>query len=490
MALSVSIVWECRTTGSDTNGGGFHAGASGTDYSQQDAAQLAVTDADAAGTTNLHSATGGFTSAMVGNIVQISGGTLTAGFYEITAFVDTNNVTLDRSPGTGSGSTAKVGGCLATVQKLLGAMVGGNKGWVRSGDYTVSANITFAPGNVTTSGTVSYTDVFGYYQTRGDIVPGTNAANRPRLLSITNGLTSFLTLNSNGTRFANFQFDWTSPATTGWSKGIIGNGINVLVQNCRFTRGGMQAIQASTADWAVTYCEVTGMGGPNTGAAFAIELNGNSGIVYQCAVHDNTGLGGLRLTSSCHAVANVIGNNSGSNCDGINTVGVMAHVISNTIYGNGRDGIRKASAGRFGVEIVRNNIIAGNGGYGMNWNGSGALPAMWTTDGNFYYGNTSGARNNVDDTGSAVAVDASGPYTNTKDVTGSGDPFVNGAGSDFSLNATAGAGAAARSAGHPQTWPGLTFSLGNGKPDFGPWQAGGGTTGQTNPGIRKGGGIR
>lgn len=34
MALSSATVFEVRTTGADTNGGGFVAGAAGTDYSQ------------------------------------------------------------------------------------------------------------------------------------------------------------------------------------------------------------------------------------------------------------------------------------------------------------------------------------------------------------------------------------------------------------------------------------------------------------------------
>jgi hypothetical protein len=39
MALPTTTVIEVRTTGNDSNGGGFVAGASGTDYSQQNSAQ-------------------------------------------------------------------------------------------------------------------------------------------------------------------------------------------------------------------------------------------------------------------------------------------------------------------------------------------------------------------------------------------------------------------------------------------------------------------
>jgi hypothetical protein len=56
MALNAAVVWDVRTTGNDTNGGGFRAGAAGTDYSQQDAKNTAgnhqsTTDAVANGTT-------------------------------------------------------------------------------------------------------------------------------------------------------------------------------------------------------------------------------------------------------------------------------------------------------------------------------------------------------------------------------------------------------------------------------------------------------
>jgi hypothetical protein len=52
MALNAAIVWEIRTTGAQTNGGGYKTGATGTNYSQQAAAQwanLAVTSDGAGG---------------------------------------------------------------------------------------------------------------------------------------------------------------------------------------------------------------------------------------------------------------------------------------------------------------------------------------------------------------------------------------------------------------------------------------------------------
>src|SRR5678815_3698011 len=105
MALNAAIVWEVRTTGSDNNGGGFKTGATGTDHTLQDAAFATLTTASKvhSTTTQINVAVGDYTVAAgdVGNVLQITGGTATAGFYEITV-VDTanNRWTLDRSAGT------------------------------------------------------------------------------------------------------------------------------------------------------------------------------------------------------------------------------------------------------------------------------------------------------------------------------------------------------------------------------------------------------
>lgn len=81
--------------------------------------RLTVADAACDGSTTLTSVTGGFTAWMKGWSVLVSGGTLTPGLYRITAVTDTNTVTLDVTPGTGTGSTAVV--LLATYQASIDA---------------------------------------------------------------------------------------------------------------------------------------------------------------------------------------------------------------------------------------------------------------------------------------------------------------------------------------------------------------------------------
>jgi hypothetical protein len=145
MALNAAIVWEVRTAGSDNNGGGFKTGATGTDRSQQDAAQATLTTASTVHTTTtqINVAAGDYTVAStdVGNVLQVTGGTATAGFYEITT-VDTanNRWTVDRSVGT-SGQTVAgaMGGALASPGKAAGAAsVAGHIIYVKAGTYSIT----------------------------------------------------------------------------------------------------------------------------------------------------------------------------------------------------------------------------------------------------------------------------------------------------------------------------------------------------------------
>jgi len=174
MAYNASTVWEIRTTGSQDNGGGFADLVPGTsiDYSQQDSPQLVRTDiaTDAAG-TGISSATGGFTAAMQGNIIHLTGGGSTAGWYQITGYTSPNAVTIDRTAGSNkSGVTGNVGGTLTfgnLADKFTAWFVSGNIVYIKSGSYDVSGishDITFA-------GTPS---IQGYKIARGDTPTGSD----------------------------------------------------------------------------------------------------------------------------------------------------------------------------------------------------------------------------------------------------------------------------------------------------------------------------
>ena len=104
MAIATTIVWELRTTGVDTNGGGYKPGATGTDFSQQDAAQYALTGVTTAAADAIL-LTANAAADMVGNICQIRSGTnFTTGFYEILSVVVGVSITLDRTCTSAAGA--------------------------------------------------------------------------------------------------------------------------------------------------------------------------------------------------------------------------------------------------------------------------------------------------------------------------------------------------------------------------------------------------
>ena len=122
-------------------------------------------------------------------------------------------------------------------------------------------------------------------------------------------------------------------------------------------------------------------------------------------------------------------------------------LLNNTAYHCGRNGFN-FTASLFTRPIILNNIAASNGAWGLTIGSAAAADQL--ADGNAYYNNASGTRQNFD----APVFAANPQYTNTRDVVLSVNPFNNSAAGDFGLNNTAGGGAALRNAGIPVTWAG------------------------------------
>jgi hypothetical protein len=178
MALAAATVWEVRTTGSDANGGAFVTGASGTDRSQQDAAQIAYTDLVLATTTTLTSAAFPFSAAEVGNILNITGGTgFTTGWYQIVS-VSVVTATIDRVGGTlgSTGGTGNLGGALATPVQAVTNMVGQNTVYIKKATYLQTVTLTPPSGAEGAESTL-----YGYNATRGDLDSSTDFTNHPEL---------------------------------------------------------------------------------------------------------------------------------------------------------------------------------------------------------------------------------------------------------------------------------------------------------------------
>jgi Right handed beta helix region len=460
-AISANAVWEVRTVGADTNGGGFVAGATGTDMSQfnnKNAAacsscqsatiNISTTDAVANGTTTITSATGNFSAAIVGNVVEFSGGTgsIVAVWRQVTAFTNSTTITIDTLIAASTGMTMNIGGALATISKALAVSTAQNIIFVKAtATYSITAGLAlnnqFQPTNANPPN-----QLVGYTTTRTD-------AGRATIQFSTNtGITGLDATNGQGWYISNFVVDCNS---LGSSIGLRINTAsvlrNLLVKNCTSIGVNLANGSASLID-----SEVTAISG-TTGA---VDSGNNTTSVLRCYIHDNTAPGIVLTGGGAMAMYNVIANNSGATSDGIfvNNTGPSI-ILNNTIYNNGRDGIRFAELHSLGsASTARNNLLISNGEYGLNGYvspGWGKFP-QW--DGNAYFGNATAARNNADDTGTTNPVNAANPYSNTLDVTLTGSPFTNTVTHDFTLNSTAGAGAAAKGTATPGALPGLSQS--------------------------------
>jgi hypothetical protein len=304
----------CATVGTPTGG------TYGVDYSQQDAAKLAITDlsTSGAGATTITSVTGGFTPVMVGNVIHITAGTqLGVGWYEITQYTDTNNVVIDRTPsgvGAGSAGVAKVGGALILTSSLIDSITemfpASSILWVKSGTYTFANAFSTSSTNGTATAPIVYQ---GYTSLRGDTC---NGSDRPRIDFGANAASA-----GQHVHFKNIRFTGTGAPVM-----LIGTGGSAY--NCRFlnssTTASRTAVQTGT-DTILVNCEAVSQNG------VGITIGTTRSKIAQCYVHDSvTGMSssGAGITvlgcvfEACSTAALTLSSTGGS------------HVIAfNTFYG-------------------------------------------------------------------------------------------------------------------------------------------------------------
>lgn len=457
-AISANSAWEVRpTVGDDTNGCGFVAGASGTDYSQQDAKNTAgnnisTTDAVANGTTTLTSATASFTSAIVGNIIYLQGGTgaLTNVRRQVVTFTNSTTIVLDATVATGTGITMNIGGACAGIASPgpLLDFVASNAIFVKAtGTLSVAAATTLTDA-VTTTSTAPPNRLEGYTTTRGDGGKFTMLA--------TAGSFTVLTAPStvNGWFIRNIIID--CDAQTGCrALQLAGQSMLDNAKLMDFLVDGVLIV----FDNPYTIIRRTEITGGQAGCSAGVNNGATVGTVIEWNwVHDNA-CPGISVINGRRGfiLNNLVTNNSGVTSTGIdlgNSQGLV--VYGNTVSKSGLHGISSANAIMRGTTI-RNNLLVENGtsGTGCGLSNTVAGTAAWPQyDGNAYFDNDDGERCNIDDTGAVNAINGVAPYTNVFDVILSVNPFTNAAGNDFTLNNTAGGGAALRGTGVPGVFPG------------------------------------
>lgn len=348
MSLNTSTVWEVRVSGNNNNGGGFYDRNPGTsvDYSQQDTAQLTLSDlvTDAPG-TGLSSATGGFTAAMVGSIIHIVSGTgFTPGFYEIVASTDTNNVTIDRSAGaSASAGTGSVGGAVASPEEIDSVIVIGNTVHVKSGTYTLSGAVSFTAGNIDNRVMIA-----GYNSSRGDTPTGNN---RPLIAAGSNSF--YIGAYS---WFMNFRLTIVHPS----GLYLLGS---VTAVNCEVVNSaGGTAIKSGISGQLID-CEASCTNGT------AIEVS-SSAYLHGCLVYDS--IIGFKFTDNENVAIFCIA----KNCSyagvllGATAARSNQRIVNGVLY-NCYVGIRTSGISIYNV-VILNNIFEGND-TGMSITGSSPL---------------------------------------------------------------------------------------------------------------------
>ncbi len=140
-------------------------------------------------------------------------------------------------------------------------------------------------------------------------------------------------------------------------------------------------------------------------------------------------ISGVASYSSVTITGNIFDN---QDADGVSIEDVDLYSVvidGNSFYNPASDGIAVTPAINSVQSICMHyNIFVSCGNYGINAPSNADF--VMGGDYNAYYSNTAGDRNNIS--------------AGSNDVTLTGDPFTNAASSDFSLNNTAGAGAACR----------------------------------------------
>lgn len=327
--------------------------------------------------------------------------------------------------GAGDGSS---GNPWTLAQAVSGAGTSDTVNVKGDGTYTTAANLVIASSRALWR---------GYSVTPGDAGQAT--------IQAAAGVTALLSVTGFGIWFHNLILDAANIANYCLDSGQGENGI----RGCRLTRFANTGFHSTGSNGVILDSEVdTGKAGSTAGVSFS-----SGGTVEGCYIHANPCTGVL-LPSGGVCIRNIVAANTGAASDGI-SFGFTARIEMNRSYGNGRDGIRQTDT--YGsATVLRRNILVGSlAGYGLNDSVSAAL-SSWGYDQNAFYNNALGATHNE---------------TTSNDITLTGDPFTNAAGGDFSLNVTAGAGAACRNIAY--SFPG---SATTDYPDLGgaQHQAGGG----------------
>ena len=417
------------STGSDTLASG--AGPS-----------TAVTGTATAGAGNIVNLSGSpdLSGVAVDDVLWVASASGNRHLSRITAVDDgADTVTTEDTLTLGAGVNFAIGGSRKTLEydNTANDINDGKAGWrfsLGAGTYTMVGNGThiFTPA----AGTLADGPI--------EFVAASGAATKP-VISWSNDFRLFnlATVQSNLT-ISGIALENTASASSGAVCVYSAvDDVTYRVVTCDLLSYG-RCIDANK----VTRLTVVGSDIESTNNAGIRVAAGTKGVVSNCWIHDcgrsgsvpNSGLAALWDNSSTSGsgvsfIGNRVTDSAGYGMFSTSTgTEHLAQISNNVIYGSAIDGIAILGNARTSLVCFVNNIVSNNIGYGVNFL-SGTNPSSLTTyaDFNAFWQNTSGHRNNI----SAGA----------NDVTLTADPFVDAAAGDFTLNSTAGGGAACEDAG-------------------------------------------
>lgn len=368
----------------------------------------------------------------------------------------------DSGAGTSEGTAKKT---LSAGFALLSA---GDTLYVKSSaTYTLTSTIT-----LTLSATAAPTSIIGYQTTPDD------GGTKPTITSATDSvnLFTFGSGSPRGWRFNNLSLSHTA-STRGDCFFASGSNSDLLYIDSCVLDGFRYGVYGCYNDYySFTNINICNSEIKNC-TSHAVNNNGTLYMV-NCWLHDNTG-DGIKIpdggspgtpVSDVTIVNSIIESNSIGVNNAINqdvnpptSRVVRLCIISSDIVSNSSHGITCSGASSQIALVMVDNIIYGNGGYGVTLDHTATL--LFARN-NAYGSNTSGNRNNYSTEAGAVSL--------------SGNPFTNSGSNDFTLDNVSGEGAACRAAGYTTSTTGASYS------DIGALQHQESASSSTNLFIRRG----
>jgi hypothetical protein len=363
MAWRSDSVYELRPDGASSNGMGFSTALGGTDYSQQTAPQISVTDGVTNGTTTVTSASANFTVAIVGNGINIAGDSL----YQILSVGSTTSITVDRATANGgAGRTMKVGGA-GTIQnaaggfdpEVYGVFASGMKMWVRRTNaagvltpYNKTPGGT--PGLTVTGSQVNPVTTEGYGAVRGDggfavlnfpgwpfNISGSFNIARNLQISTVSGTQETVVVSGSQCHLENIICD---PGTS--NSPSLANGGNNNVLRRVWAKGPSSA------------------GGGNPSG----DLSGTANLYEYCEFSGSVAHEGVRLNTDATFLGCIFRDNFLDGVQQNNLPGVTSQFKGCIFWNNGRDGLRLVNGVTGVMDVFVEGCIFGmNAGYDLDY---------------------------------------------------------------------------------------------------------------------------